>query len=115
MPRDPAMVARSPEEQRFQDQLKNWIKEETGYSQIMGTKPQTLAYALTDSPAGLAAWLLERIGECESFDFIAEFAGPLPALVIMDMLGAPRAELEPQRRRARGNGLSPRRSLTTRR
>ena len=38
-------------------------------------------------------WLLERIGERERFDFFAEFAGPLPALVIMDMLGVPREEL----------------------
>ncbi|HSU62911.1 MAG TPA: cytochrome P450 [Burkholderiales bacterium] len=38
-------------------------------------------------------WLLERIGERESFDFVAEFASPLPALVIMDMLGVPRADL----------------------
>ena len=38
-------------------------------------------------------WLLERIGERESFDFVAEFASPLPALVIMDMLGVPREEL----------------------
>ncbi len=41
----------------------------------------------------LTAWLIERIGEREEFDLIAEFAGPLPALVIMDMLGAPRGEL----------------------
>jgi cytochrome P450 len=41
----------------------------------------------------LTSWLLERIGEGEEFDFIAEFAGPLPALVIMDMLGVPREEL----------------------
>ena len=41
----------------------------------------------------LTAWLLEKIGEREEFDFIAAFAGPLPALVIMDMLGVPRAEL----------------------
>lgn len=41
----------------------------------------------------LTAWLLEEIGEREAFDFIAAFAGPLPALVIMDMLGVPRAEL----------------------
>src|SRR6185369_5888818 len=34
-----------------------------------------------------------RIGERREFDFIAEFAGPLPALVIMDMLGVPRDEL----------------------
>ncbi len=33
---------------------------ETGYQQIQGTKPQTLAYGLTDSPAGLAGWILEK-------------------------------------------------------
>src|SRR5262245_37919044 len=38
-------------------------------------------------------WLLEQIGERESFDFVNEFASPLPALVIMDMLGVPREEL----------------------
>ena len=44
-----------------------WVKAaqlrregETAYQQIQGTKPQTLAYALTDSPAGLAAWILEK-------------------------------------------------------
>jgi pimeloyl-ACP methyl ester carboxylesterase len=31
-----------------------------GYSHIQGTKPQTLAYALTDSPAGRAAWIAEK-------------------------------------------------------
>ena len=42
----------------------------------------------------LTNWLLDRIGSRTEFDFIAEFAGPLPALVIMDMLGVPRSELE---------------------
>jgi cytochrome P450 len=42
----------------------------------------------------LTSWLLERLVGRGEFDFIAEFAGPLPALVIMDMLGVPRAELE---------------------
>src|SRR3989440_12133916 len=51
-------------------------------------------HALRPNVEALSAWLLERIGERESFDFIAEFAGPLPALVIMDMLGVPRGELE---------------------
>jgi hypothetical protein len=41
----------------------------------------------------LTQWLLDSIGERSEFDFIADFAGPLPALVIMDMLGAPREEL----------------------
>src|SRR5438067_8114195 len=42
----------------------------------------------------LTTWLLERIDSRTQFDFIAEFAGPLPALVIMDLLGVPRGELE---------------------
>jgi microsomal epoxide hydrolase len=33
---------------------------ESGYQAIQGTKPLTLAYALTDSPVGLAAWILEK-------------------------------------------------------
>ncbi len=49
--------------------------------------------ALRPNVERLSAWLLEQIGERERFDFIAEFAGPLPALVIIDMLGAPRSEL----------------------
>ncbi|HYR35476.1 MAG TPA: cytochrome P450 [Burkholderiales bacterium] len=51
-------------------------------------------HALRPNIDALSAWLLERIGDRERFDLIAEFAGPLPALVIMDMLGVPRAELE---------------------
>jgi cytochrome P450 len=41
----------------------------------------------------LVGWLLKRIGSREEIDFIADFAGPLPALVIMAMLGVPRDEL----------------------
>src|SRR2546425_6131641 len=50
-------------------------------------------HALRPNVEALITWLLERIGEREEFDFIAEFAGPLPALVIMDMLGVPHSEL----------------------
>jgi microsomal epoxide hydrolase len=35
-------------------------EREVGYQQIQGTKPQTLSYGLTDSPIGLAAWILEK-------------------------------------------------------
>ena len=34
--------------------------DESGYSQIQGTKPQTLGYALNDSPVGQAAWIVEK-------------------------------------------------------
>jgi microsomal epoxide hydrolase len=57
-----ASIAKHPsdEEKVFLDQLKHFLKEETGYQWIQGTKPQTLAYALADSPAGLAAWIAEK-------------------------------------------------------
>jgi cytochrome P450 len=50
-------------------------------------------HALRPNVQAITDWLLERIGEREELDFIADFAGPLPALVIMDMLGVPRSEL----------------------
>jgi cytochrome P450 len=41
----------------------------------------------------LAAWLLDGLDERDEVDFIGDFAGPLPALVIMELLGVPRGEL----------------------
>ena len=59
--RDPKLLEHpNSVEQRYLDQLNNFIKEEMGYQWIQGTKPQTLAYALNDSPLGLAAWILEK-------------------------------------------------------
>jgi len=54
-PKDP-----TPEERTYLDDLGAWLREETGYQWIQGTKPQTLAFGLTDSPAGLAAWIVEK-------------------------------------------------------
>ena len=59
--RDPKMVANpTPKEKAFLKQLDEWLKEETGYQAIQGTRPQTLAFGLSDSPAGLAAWITEK-------------------------------------------------------
>ena len=59
--RDPKMVeSPTPEEAAFLRELVHWLKEETGYQWIQGTRPQTLAFGLTDSPAGLAAWIVEK-------------------------------------------------------
>jgi len=59
--RDPKVVASpTPEEKRFLAELAHFLKEETGYQWIQGTRPTTLAYGLADSPAGLAAWLVEK-------------------------------------------------------
>ena len=38
----------------------HWDATQRGYSTIQSTQPQTLAYGLTDSPAGLAAWIAEK-------------------------------------------------------
>lgn len=37
-----------------------YMSNERAYQQIQGTKPQSLGYALNDSPAGLAAWIVEK-------------------------------------------------------
>jgi microsomal epoxide hydrolase len=50
----------SAEEESYFKQLAEWLREGTGYQWIQGTRPQTLAYALTDSPAGLAAWIVDK-------------------------------------------------------
>lgn len=40
--------------------MKDFAAREAGYQAIQSTKPQTLAYGLTDSPAGLAGWIVEK-------------------------------------------------------
>ena len=40
--------------------LAHFRREESGYAQEHGTKPQTLGVALNDSPAGLLAWIVEK-------------------------------------------------------
>ena len=37
-----------------------WDETERGYSAVQSTRPQTLGYGLNDSPAGLAAWVLDK-------------------------------------------------------
>ncbi|MCA1401140.1 epoxide hydrolase [Bradyrhizobium sp. BRP56] len=56
---EPAPANLSAEEKHAFDQLKIQFTKRRAYAQIMGTRPETLA-ALTDSPAGLAAWLLDH-------------------------------------------------------
>jgi pimeloyl-ACP methyl ester carboxylesterase len=56
---DPAPSGLSADEKRAFDQLKLSFSKRRAYAQIMGTRPQTLS-GLADSPAGLAAWLLDH-------------------------------------------------------
>jgi microsomal epoxide hydrolase len=47
-------------EQKYLEAGRAWQMTEGAYALIQGTKPQTLAYGLNDSPAGLAAWIVEK-------------------------------------------------------
>ena len=55
---DPATF--SPEEQAALAGFTRYLDAEGGYFRIQSTKPHTLGFALDDSPAGLAAWIVEK-------------------------------------------------------
>jgi pimeloyl-ACP methyl ester carboxylesterase len=50
----------SDAERAYVADQRRWLDEERGYGAIQSTRPQTLAYGLNDSPAALAAWILEK-------------------------------------------------------
>jgi epoxide hydrolase len=45
------------------ERIKAWSRERQGYADIQATRPQTLAYSLTDSPVGQLAWIVEKFKE----------------------------------------------------
>ena len=57
LPRDADL---SDAERDYLERVKRWEREEGAYGDIQATRPQTLAYGLNDSPAGLAAWIVEK-------------------------------------------------------
>jgi pimeloyl-ACP methyl ester carboxylesterase len=58
-----------------------WRDSEGGYFSIQSTKPQTLGYGLTDSPAALAAWIAEKFRTWSDCDGDIARAIPLDALL----------------------------------
>jgi pimeloyl-ACP methyl ester carboxylesterase len=65
--------AANEEESNWLEQRAHFIRDESGYSHMHETRPQTLAYGLNDSPVGLAGWIVEKFrswsdcqGEIES-------------------------------------------------
>ncbi len=61
---DPAdMAALTDAEQGRLAAMGEWQQRSGAYLQIQGTRPQTIAHALTDSPAGLLAWITEKFQE----------------------------------------------------
>jgi pimeloyl-ACP methyl ester carboxylesterase len=70
----------SETEEHYLAQYERWRADDRGYGMIQSTRPQSLGYGLNDSPAGLAAWILEKwrswadsggdIESCFSRDFL---------------------------------------------
>ncbi len=57
----PGQLPRTADEDRYRLEAEAWMAAEGGYFHEHSTKPATLAAALTDSPAGLAAWIGEKV------------------------------------------------------
>lgn len=57
----PEMLADPTDAERAAlDAFAHYDRQESGYSKQQSTRPQTIGYCLVDSPAGLAAWILEK-------------------------------------------------------
>ena len=57
-PKDPEV-----DERKYLEGIQQWQQEKGAYALIQGTRPRTPAAALNDSPAGLAAWIVEKFQE----------------------------------------------------
>jgi pimeloyl-ACP methyl ester carboxylesterase len=65
----------APIERQFLEDAGHWYETEGAYAHVQRNEPQTLAYALNDSPAGLAAWIVEKFrdwGDCDG-DVLGRF------------------------------------------
>jgi pimeloyl-ACP methyl ester carboxylesterase len=64
LPQDPAELKDlSDEEKRRVQRQERFRTDQMGYGMIQSTRPQTLGYALTDSPVGQLAWIVEKFKE----------------------------------------------------
>lgn len=58
----------SPEEAAFRESVGRWVDEHGAYWHLQATTPLTAAYGLNDSPAGLAAWIVEKFAKWADCD-----------------------------------------------
>ena len=60
---DPAPAGLSDKEKAAYDSLSTFFKKNGAYGAMMTTRPQTVGYGLSDSPAGLAAWMYDKFAQ----------------------------------------------------
>ncbi|MFD8724555.1 epoxide hydrolase family protein [Streptomyces sp. NPDC059629] len=77
-PTDGELAALGPEERadvlESWHRWERWTREGTGYSALQSTRPHTLGYALTDSPVGQLAWIVEKFQAWTDSDELPEEA-----------------------------------------
>ncbi|MCD9624517.1 epoxide hydrolase family protein [Rhabdothermincola salaria] len=66
-------VELTAEEQAMKQRVREWRRTGQGYQEIQGTRPQSLGYGLEDSPAALAAWIVEKFREWSDADLEGAF------------------------------------------
>jgi microsomal epoxide hydrolase len=72
---DPADLANLTEDEQARlAMLTRYDRELSGYARIQSTRPQTLAYGLTDSPVGQLAWIVEKFKEWTDSTLVPEDA-----------------------------------------
>jgi hypothetical protein len=63
------MASLTEVEQKGLADMTHFTESGSGYSALQGTRPQTVGYALTDSPIGQAMWIYEKLAEwCDNGD-----------------------------------------------
>jgi microsomal epoxide hydrolase len=80
-PRAPDASPPSSAEREYETRAEIWDRDEGAYAAIQSSKPQSLAFALADSPVGLASWIVEKFrnwSDCEG-DVLSVF--PLEVLI----------------------------------
>jgi pimeloyl-ACP methyl ester carboxylesterase len=74
---DPERLAAFTDEEKARlARIKTFLGEGNAYFQMQATRPQTIAYSLTDSPAGQLAWIVDKFNDWTH--------GPLEAAVSRD-------------------------------
>jgi pimeloyl-ACP methyl ester carboxylesterase len=68
------------DEQDFLDRRASWSVLEGAYAALQATKPQTLSFALTDSPIGLASWIAEKVRSW------SDCKGDIESIITLDTL-----------------------------
>jgi len=69
------------EERDYRERVDRWRAAEGGYLHEQATRPHTLAVALGDSPAGLAAWIVEKLRAWSDCDGNVESVFPREQLL----------------------------------